>query len=217
MDNKIRVLIADDHNIFRSGVRQLLESKADIIIVGEAKDGNEVLRLAEVHQPDVILMDIAMPGMDGMEATRNLKSRWPDTAILVLTMHQHDEYLFEMLKAGASGYILKGDGISDLLNAIKIVHQGKVYLNPDMAQRLVQDFLNRTGAVEDSKPMLTQREKEILGFLAEGYSNSEIGQKLVISPSTVHSHRSNIMKKLNLSTRHELIQYAREQGLLRDF
>jgi two-component system response regulator NreC len=217
MGNQIRVLIADDHNIFRSGVCQLLESKADIIVVGEAKDGHEALRLAEIHRPDVVLMDIAMPGMDGMEATRSLKARWPEIEILVLTMHQQDEYFFEMLTAGASGYILKGDGIGDLLNAIQIVHEGKVYLNPDMAQRLVQDFLNRTGAGDESSQMLTKREKEVLGLLAEGYNNSEIAQRLVISSSTVHSHRSNIMKKLNMSTRYELIQYARDQGLIRDF
>lgn len=217
MSDPIRVLIADDHTIFRSGVRQLLEAKPGIEVVGEARDGGETLALVESLKPDVVLMDIAMPGMDGMEATRRIKARWPDVAVLVLTMHHHDEYLFEMLKAGASGYVLKGDGIGELVDAVQVVNDGKVFLNPDMAQRLVQEYLSRVEGIGDTGPLLSPREKEVLRLLAEGYSNNEIAQKLVITLSTVHTHRSNIMSKLGLNTHHELIQYARRQGLVRDF
>jgi two-component system response regulator NreC len=216
VDKLIRVLIADDHTIVRTGVRQLLEAQPDIRVIGEARDGNDTLALVETAQPDIVLMDIAMPGMDGLEATRQIKARWPNTAVLVLTMLHQDEYFFEMLKAGASGYVLKVAGASELIDAIRAVHEGKVYLNPLMAQRLVQDYLSREGNREPD-PLLSPREKEILQMLAEGFTNSEIAAKLIVSPSTIYSHRSNILHKLGLNTRHELIQYARQQGLLRDF
>lgn len=217
MDNVIRVLIADDHTIVRTGVRQLLEAKPDIKVVGEARDGAETLALVETLRPDIVLMDIAMPAMDGLEATRSIKERWPSTAVLVLTMLHQDEYFFEMLKAGASGYVLKVAGASELIDAIRVVHEGKVYLNPMMAQRLVQDYLNRADGSSEPEPLLSPREKEILQLLAAGYTNQEIANKLVLSPSTVYSHRSNILHKLGLNTRHELIQYAKQHGLIRDF
>lgn len=217
MDRLIRILVVDDHTIFRSGIRQLVDSREDMEVVGEARDGAEALTLVESLQPDVILMDIAMAGMDGIEATRRLKARWADIAILVLTMHEHEEYFFEILKAGASGYVLKGDGISDLVDAIHVVNKGKVFLTPDMTGRLVKDYLTRMAGTKESNQFLSPREKEILRLMAEGYSSKAIAEKLVISPSTVHSHRSNIMNKLNLSTRHELIQYAQDRGYTRDF
>jgi two-component system response regulator NreC len=202
---QIRVLIADDHTVVRSGVRLLLETELDIVVVGEARNGGEAVTLAETLQPDVVLMDIAMPDMDGMEATRQIKAAWPQINILGLTMHRTDEYFFEMLKAGASGYVLKGADTSDLIAAVRIVHQGEVFLYPTMAQRLVQDYLRRVKQEDDSDPALSPREREILQLLAEGYSSKEIAEKLVISPSTVHTHRSNLMDKLGLSTRYELI------------
>lgn len=217
MDKIIRVLIADDHTIVRTGVRQLLDANLDIRVVGEARDGNDTLSQVETLCPDIVLMDIAMPGMDGLEATRRIKARWPDIAVLVLTMLHQDEYFFEMLKAGASGYVLKVAGASELIEAIRVVHQGKVYLNPVLAQRLVQDYLSRVEGKGEADPTLSPREREILQLLAEGYTNSEIATKLVLSPSTIYSHRSNILHKLGLTTRHELIQYARQQGLLHDF
>jgi two-component system response regulator NreC len=213
-DRKIRVLIVDDHTVVRSGVRLLLEIEPDIVVVGEARDGHEAIALTGTLQPDVVLMDIAMPEMDGMAATRQIKAAWPQVNILGLTMHRVDEYFFEMLKAGASGYILKGADTSDLINAVRVVYQGGVFLYPTMAQRLVQDYLQRVKEDANFGPALSPREREILQLLAEGYSSKEIAEKLVISPSTVHTHRSNLMSKLGLTTRHELIQFAREHGLV---
>jgi two-component system, NarL family, response regulator NreC len=158
-----------------------------------------------------------MPGMDGLEATRQIKARWPEIKVLVLTMHRTDEYFFEMLKIGASGYVLKGANPGELIDAVQVVGRGEVYLYPSLAQKLLKDYLSRVEGTTESESHLSPREKEILRLLAEGYTNKEIAEKLVISPSTAYTHRSNLMKKLDLSSQHELIQYAREQGLLRDF
>ncbi len=214
MNNRIRVLIADDHTIVRTGLRLLLKAETDIDVVGEALDGQEALNLIEFHHPDVVLMDIAMPGMDGLEATRQIKTRWPDIKVLVLTMHRSDEYFFEMLKAGASGYILKGAETSDLIHAVRVVGSGEVFLYPTMAQLLVKDYLNSIQWGEGPGASLSQREKEILRLISEGLSTKEIAEKLVISPSTVHTHHSNLMTKLGLNNRRELIQYARQRGLI---
>ena len=216
MSDRIRVLIADDHIIVRSGLRLLLEAEPDIDVVGEALEGGEALNLVEKHLPDVVLMDITMPGMDGLEATRRIKARWPQVQVLVLTMHRSDEYFFEMLKAGASGYILKGAETSDLIQAVRVVGRGEVFLYPTMAQKLVRDYVNFMQWGEGTGSSLSPREKDILRLLSEGCSNKEIAEKLVISPSTVHSHRSNLMTKLGLSSRRELIQYARQRGLIQD-
>jgi two-component system response regulator NreC len=212
--DQISVLIADDHTIVRSGVRMLLEAEDDIRVAGEALNGLEALELAESLQPDIVLMDITMPEMDGLEATRRIKKRFPQINVLVLTMHRSDEYFFEMLKAGASGYILKGAKTSELINAVRIVQRGEVFLYPSMTQKLVQGYLQLADWENDDEPSLSPREKEIFRLLAEGYSNKEIAEKLVISPSTVHSHRGNLMDKLGLSNRRELIQYARKHGLI---
>lgn len=214
MADQISVLIADDHTIVRSGVRLLLEAESDIRVVGEALNGREALELAEALQPDVVLMDITMPELDGLEATKQLKSRFPNINVLVLTMHRSDDYFFEMLKAGASGYILKGAKTSELINAVRIVQQGEVFLYPSMTQKLVQGYLQLADWESEGEPSLSPREKEIFRLLAEGYSNKEIAEKLVISPSTVHSHRGNLMDKLGLGNRRELIQYARKRGLI---
>jgi two-component system response regulator NreC len=212
--DQISVLIADDHTIVRSGVRLLLEAESDIRVVGEALNGREALELAESLQPDVVLMDITMPEMDGLEATKQLKTRFPHINVLVLTMHRSDEYFFEMLKAGASGYILKGAKTSELIDAVRIVQGGEVFLYPSMTQKLVQGYLQLANWEDEGAPSLSPREKEIFRLLAEGYSNKEIAEKLVISPSTVYSHRGNLMDKLGLGNRHELIQYARKRGLI---
>jgi two-component system, NarL family, response regulator NreC len=215
MADKIRVLLADDHTIVRAGVRLLVEAEPDMEVVGEALNGTEAVTLAESLLPDVILMDIAMPNMNGLEATRQIKSRFPDMHVLVLTMHRSDDYFFAVLKAGASGYVLKAAETNELIGAIRAVARGEVFLYPTVAQLLLQDYLNRLNEPGGAAgPALTPREKEILRLLAEGYSNKEIADRLVVSPSTIHSHRSNLMKKLNLSSRHDLIQYAHERGLL---
>jgi two-component system response regulator NreC len=153
--------------------------------------------------------------MAGMEATRQIKARHPEIQVLVLTMHRSDEYFFEVLKAGASGYVLKAAETNEIVAAIRAVAGGEVFLHPSMAKQLLSDYLSRVKETEDpDHPWLTAREKEILHLLAEGYSNNEIAEKLVISPSTVHTHRSNLMQKLNLNSRHELIQFARRRGLM---
>lgn len=214
---KIRVLIADDHTIVRAGVRLLLEAEPDMEVVGEALTGDEAVRLVENLRPTVVLMDIAMPGLDGLEATRRIRVTSPDTRVLVLTMHRSDEYFFEMLKAGASGYLLKAAETDELIRAIRVVARGETFLFPTMAKKLVEDYVSRFGEVEaPGQPSLTPREKEILRLVAKGYSNKEIAERLVLSPSTIHSHRTNMMKKLNLSTLRELVQYAGERGLLHD-
>lgn len=214
MNKSIRVLIADDHAIVRSGVRMLLEVEPDFEVVGEAEDGIQAIALTEKLQPDIVLMDISMPGIDGLEATRQIKSQWPDINIVVLTMHRSEEHFFEMLKNGASGYLLKGAEPGDLIHALRVVSQGAVFIYPTMAQKLVQDYLNLSGEDALIDPQLSPRENEILELLIEGFSNKEIAEKLVVSLSTVHTHRTNLMQKLGLSNRHELIQYARKRGLL---
>jgi two-component system response regulator NreC len=212
----IKVIIADDHTIVRSGVRLLLQAEPDIDVVGEALDGGEAISLTEKLQPDVVLMDIAMPDVDGLEATRQIKTDWPAINVLVLTMHRRDEYFFEMLKAGASGYVLKGADTNELIHAVRVVAQGDVFLYPTMTRKLVCDYLERVSAGNEPNSVLTTREEQILRALAEGYNSKEIAEKLVISASTVYTHRSRIMAKLGLTTRHELIQYARRHGLLSD-
>jgi len=216
MNDQIRVLIVDDHTIVRTGLRLLLEAEQDISVVGEALNGLDALKLVEIHLPDVVLMDITMPVMDGLESTRQIKARWPEIKVLVLTMHRSDEYFFEMLKTGASGYILKGAETGDLIHAVRVVGKGEVYLYPTMAQMLVKDYLTSTQWEEGAGMSLSRREKEILGLIGEGCSTKEIAEKLVISPSTVHSHHSNLMTKLGLNNRRELIQYARQRGLIQD-
>lgn len=214
MAEQIRALIVDDHTIVRSGVRLLLDAAPDIEVVGEALDGDEALTLTESLHPDVVLMDITMPGMGGLEATQLIKSQWPEVNVLVLTMHRSDEYFFEMIKAGASGYILKGAETNELIDAVRVVSKGEVFLYPTMANKLIKDYLRYVEGDSKSGPSLSSREKEILHLLAEGYSNKEVAEKLVISPSTVHTHRSNLMNKLGLNNRRELIQYARQKGIL---
>ena len=216
MTEQITVLIVDDHTIVRSGVRLLLEAETDIQVVGEALNGRQALELAASLLPDVVLMDISMPEMDGLEATRQLKKRFPQINVLVLTMHRSDDYFFEMLKAGASGYILKGAKTSELIEAVHIVQRGEVFLYPSMTQKLVRGYLQLADWDSDGELSLSPREKEIFRLLAEGYSIKEIAEKLVISPSTVHSHRGNLMEKLGLGNRRELIQYARKHGLIQN-
>lgn len=216
MSRQIRVLIVDDHTIVRSGLRLLLEDEPDIDVVGEAVNGREAQQLAASLRPDVILMDISMPEVDGVEATRHIKAHWPDINILVLTMHRTDDFFFDVLRAGASGYVLKGAETEELINAVRIVGRGEVFLYPTMAQKLVQSYLDQGSREPDLEPLLSPREKEVLFLLVDGYSNKEIAEKLVVSASTVHTHRSNLMNKLGLSSRRELIQYARQSGLMSD-
>ena len=214
MVDKVRILIADDHTIFRSGLKLLLGSEADFVVVGEAKDGNQAIRLADDLKTDVIIMDIGMPGLSGLEATKTIKAQHPETNVLVLTMHRSEEYFFQMLEAGASGYIIKGAETAELLNAIRTVARGEVFLYPSMARQLVQEYLKQGEQSDLDQSGLTPREREILQLLAEGFSSKEISEQLVISASTVYTHQNNIMVKLNLNSRHELVRYARKRGLI---
>lgn len=212
----INVLLADDHAVVRSGLRMLLESQSDITIVGEAQNGREAVERVEALKPDVVLMDIEMPDMNGIEATKRIKQVAPATAVLALTMYEDDQYFFEMLHAGAAGYVPKRAAPDELVSAIRAASRGEVFLYPSLAGRLVQDYLQRAAAgaqpaVEDD---LTPREREVLVLVAEGLSNAEIAGQLVISAKTVDRHRENIMRKLNLHNRVELVKYAIRKGLI---
>lgn len=212
----IRVLIADDHTIVREGVHLLLKAQPDIDVVGEAADGQQAIALIRQLHPDLVVMDIQMPNLNGLEATRTIKQEFPHTHILVLTMYESDEYFFQMLNAGASGYVLKKAASADLVAAIRAVHQGNVFLYPSVARRLVSDYLTRakSGQEQNIYDGLTAREHEVLKLIAEGYTNQSIAEKLAISPSTVQTHRTRIMQRLKLHSRAELITYALSKGLL---
>lgn len=212
----IKILIADDHTIFRSGLKLLLTAGSDFEVVGEAHSGSLAVQMAGELKPDIVLIDIAMPELNGIEATRQIKTRYPDINVLVLTMHRSDEYFFKALDAGASGYVLKGAETSELINALHAVARDEVFLYPSVARRLVEKYFEQTPGAHTGISKLTPREQEILQLLAEGYSNQEIAEKLVISPSTVHTHRTNLMEKLNLSKRFELVRYARQHGFIHD-
>ncbi len=215
MSGKIRVLIADDHAIVREGARHLLSQEPDIEVVGEAANGAQALELARKFVPDIVLMDISMPGMNGLEATRALKAAQPQTNVLVLTMQEGEDYFFRLLNAGASGYVLKGAGSVELLSAIRAVHQGGVYLNPMMTRKVLGDFLKRAEQSESVDP-LTPREREVLKLIAAGKTNREIADELVLSLNTVQTHRLHLMEKLNLHNRAELVKYAIRRGLIDD-
>jgi two-component system response regulator NreC len=213
--SKIQLLLVDDHEIVRAGLRMLFVAEQDMEIVGEVNSGEEALQAVKALRPDVVIMDVAMPGIGGIEATRQIKAANPDTAVLALTMHEDEQYFFEMLNAGAAGYIPKRAAPDDLVSAIRVVSQGNVFLYPTLAKLLVKDFLERAEAgttpiVDD----LTTREREVLTHIAEGYTNREIAENLVISVKTVDRHRENIMHKLNLHNRVELVKYAIEKGLI---
>jgi two-component system response regulator NreC len=211
----MRLLLVDDHAIVRAGLRMLLESQADMEIVGECDSGQEAIRRALELKPDVILMDIALPDIPGYEATRAIKKALPHVTILALTMHESDEYFFEMLNAGASGYVPKKAAPTELVNAIRVVHAGGVYLYPSLAKTLVKDYLTRAEQGDDKAfDGLTEREREVLTLIADGLSNQEVADKLVISVKTVERHRANILAKLGLHSRTELVKYAIRKGLI---
>ncbi len=214
-----RILLVDDHAVVRGGLKMLLAADPEMEIAGEAETGAEGIRLAETLRPDVILMDISMPDMNGIEATRQIKAQHPEIAILALTMHEDDQYFYEMLAAGASGYVPKRAAPNDLISAIRAVRGGGMFLFPSLARTLVEDYLHRReqpgpAAARQGLEELTEREREVLALIAEGQSNQEIADALVISVKTVGRHRENIMAKLNLHSRVELVRYAIEKGLI---
>ena len=212
----IRLLIVDDHAVVRSGLKMLLENERDVEIVGEASSASEAMEAALRLKPNVILMDIGLPDLSGIDATREIKKRISDVSIVALTIHEDEEYFFKMLEAGASGYVPKRAAPEELITAIRAAATGQVYLYPSLAKLLVRDFLDGGRAPdEQTSSDLTDREQEVLTYLAEGANNSEIAASLVISPKTVARHRENIMRKLNLHSRAELVRYAIRKGIIK--
>jgi two-component system response regulator NreC len=214
--DEIKLLLVDDHEVVRTGLRMLLENQRNIKIVGEASTGIQALEMAGSLDLDVVIMDITLPDISGIEATHRLKQSHPNLPVVALTIHEDEQYFFEMLQAGASGYVPKRAAPEDLLNAIQAVHAGEVYIYPSLAKLLVADFLSRVSEGLNKATMdgLTPREQEVLAVLAEGLSNDEIADKLAISRHTVARHRENVMRKLNLHSRSELVKYAIRKGLI---
>ncbi|MBI2910312.1 MAG: response regulator transcription factor [Chloroflexi bacterium] len=214
----IRVLLVDDQPLFREGLRLLLQQMGGFVVVGDAANGEEALTQAQSLQPDVVVMDISMPQMDGLEAARRLREAGFAAPILFLTVHDADSYFFKALESGASGYVLKDAVGADLAAALRVVHNGGVYLSPSVARRLVGDYLGRvvSGEEQTSYTLLTPREREILELIGRGHTNREIAEKLVLSINTVQTHRLHIMEKLNLHSRAQLMKYAVRQGLIRE-
>ena len=214
--SEIRLLLVDDHEVVRTGLRMLLESQSDIKILAEASTGAEAIQMAREFKPDVVVMDITLPDITGIEATRRLKERQPEIAVVALTIHEDEQYFFEMLQAGASGYVPKRAAPEDLISAIRAAFVGEIYIYPSLAKALVSDYLgrSRTDPEEASLEALTPREQEVLELLAEGLTNDEIADHLVISRHTVARHRENLMGKLNLHSRSELVKYAIRKGLI---
>lgn len=213
----ITVVIADDHAVVRSGLAMLINSQSDMEVVGVAADGREAVELAIKLRPQVVLMDLRMPpGENGLLATARLQELAPQIHVLILTMHDDEEYLFQSLKAGASGYILKNAPDFDLIKAIRTVNQGEPYLYPSATKSLIEDFLCRRnkGDEKESLNLLTEREQQTLRLVAMGYANKEIGEKLCLSVKTVEAYKAKIMEKLQLRTRPELVRYAMKKGLL---
>lgn len=212
----IKILLVDDHAVLRAGLRALLEAEPGLEVVGEAATGEDGIAQSEELSPDVVVMDLSMPGIGGLEATRRLARTGEGPRVLVLTMHGEEEHLLPVLEAGGSGYVNKRSADEELIEAIRTVARGDVFLYPNAAKLLLQGFRGK-GERGDEDPLekLTDREREVLGYTAEGYSSAEIGKKLFISPKTVDTYRSRIMEKLGLHHRSELVRFALQQGLLK--
>ena len=211
-----RVLLVDDHPLFREGVRALLSAEPDIEVVGEAADGKQAIELAGKLSPDIIVMDLVMPGMNGLQAARQLHDKFPDIKVLILSMYDDDEYVCQILKAGASGYVLKRAASDDLLRAIREVEKGGSALHPTVAAKLIKDYVRRAKSTEqrDSGSVLTARESEVLTLVAEGHTNQQIADMLGLGRKTVDTHRTNIMRKLDLHDVTALVKYALKRGLI---
>ena len=218
MTEKLRVLVADDHAVVRDGIRSILQDEQNVEVVGEAGDGQVAIDKARELEPDVVIMDISMPGINGLEATRRIRAQNPSVQVLGLTVHESSEYFFSMLEAGAAGYLLKKDATSEeLALALRSVHRDGVYLHPNIAKWLIQDRLSRGKVGQGTKTVegLTPRETQILTLVADGHSNSAIADLLHVSPATVQTHRSHVLQKLDLHSRADLVKYALSRGLIR--
>jgi len=217
MSDKIRLMLVDDHEMVRAGLRALLKGNAEMEVVAEAADGEHAVELAKTVQPDVVLMDIALPGMNGIEATRQIRAGDPNVQVLAVTGQDSPEYFFELLAAEAVGYVLKEATTTELFTAIRAAHRGEAYFYPSIARYLLNDYMRRVRSGREDRVHydgLTDREREILRLVANGHSNREIAEMLVISINTAEAHRGHIMQKLNLHTRAELVRYAIKSGLI---
>jgi two-component system response regulator NreC len=214
--SEIRVLLAEDHTIVRKGLRSLLDAEATISIVGEAENGRQAVEQVEQLAPDVVVMDIGMPGLNGLEATRQIKKRFPDVQVLILTVHTGEEYVRQILRAGASGYLVKQAAPTDLVSAIQAAHRGDVFLSPSISRKVVEEYVVQASAAGelDSYDKLTDREREVLQLIAEGHSTRQIAEQLHVSVKTVETHRAHLMDKLELRSTAELTQYAIRKGVI---
>ena len=212
----IRILLADDHTVMRRGLRALLERQEGFTVVAEAADGREAVDTAASARPDVVVMDIGMPNLNGIEAARRITEKRAETAVVILSMHADESYVLRALKSGARGYLLKDSAEEDLIGAIRAVHQGKAFFSPEISKLLAEDYMRqmRQRGVEDSYELLTPREREILQMLGEGKSNKDVATKLTLSLHTVETHRANILEKLNLHSTAEMILYAVRKGIV---
>ena len=209
---KIRVLIAEDHEMVREGLKLILSAQSDIEVVGDAADGRAAIELAQKLNPDVVLMDISMPSMNGLKATEKLKACCPKSHVLALTRHKDDAYLQQMLSVGASGYVLKQSPPSELIHAIRAVAKGGKYLDPTVAGKVVGRFVGRSTVAKERLPEITDREEEVLRLISWGHSNKDIANRLELSVKTVEVHKTNAMKKLGMTSRIDIVQYAVLQG-----
>jgi two-component system response regulator NreC len=219
--NKIRLLVADDHPVVRAGLRTFLDAQPDMEVIGEADDGGAAVQRALELGPDVVVMDITMKGVNGMVATREIRSRLPQTKVLVLTMHENEEYLRQMLEAGATGYVLKQAVDTELAVAIRAVQRGEIFLYSSFTKVLLGDLVqsgekNVAGSQPDSHELLSEREQEVLRLVALGYTNRQVADQLFLAVKTVETYRARLMEKLNLGSRSALVRYALRQGLLDD-
>ena len=213
--SKIRVLVVDDHTIVRDGISALLELAGDIEVVGEAADGSEALAMIRKLEPNVVLMDIAMPIMGGLEATRRINKEFPRTKVLILTQYDDKEYVFPVIEAGASGFVSKIAASSELVSGIRSVYQGDSYLSPSIAKLLVEDYqLGSVRASHDAHEQLTLRERDVLKLVVEGYTTQKIADELMVSPKTVEGHKTSLMAKLGVRNRIELVKYALRKGII---
>jgi DNA-binding NarL/FixJ family response regulator len=208
-DGNVRILIADDHGIVRSGLKLLLDRQADLEVVAEAEDGVDALEKALSERPDLAILDVTMPRMTGLQATHEIKKQAPEVQVLILSMHEDERYLFEALRAGAAGYVLKRAADTDLLEAVRAAARGQPFLTASAQQSLIRDFLER-----GEQPELTPREQEIVKLIAEAHTNREIAEILHLSEKTVESHRANVLQKLGMRDRVELVRYAIRNGLV---
>jgi DNA-binding NarL/FixJ family response regulator len=211
---KIKVLLAEDHTIVRQGIRSLLEPQMDIEVIGEAEDGLDAVKKTEELRPDVVIMDISMPKLNGIDATRLIKKNVPNAKVLVLTMHELQEYVEQILRAGASGYLVKKTAMSELINAIRAVNQGLSFLSPSVSKKIVDKYIKKTMDKGTEKEPITGRERQILQLIAEGHSNKEIAKILSLSIRTVEAHRLSIMDKLDIHDVAGLTRYAIQKGLI---